>query len=268
MQPSLEQLRQRISTFCRLEPLSPEQTAAYIDHRLKRAGYVGPPLFSEDAVRLLTEASRGIPRTINNLCFNALSLSCALRRKRVDVGIVSEAIADQRLKPMLSEAVPVSISRTSTDGDEPQKRKRLIVVTKVGVPAAATLIVGSMLGVLALPNLKPLRFPTAIGTRSSFEKTLPPSLSVDAASNTIVAEPTPKTKPLEIKVEPDQRLQDISVKYLGGYDLQRLHQIQTLNPKLTDPDHIEVGQRLRLPGPPPVPVASGATPPAGPRELP
>ena len=74
MQPSLEQLRQRISTFCRLEPLSAEQTAAYIDHRLKRAGYVGPPLFTEDALELLTEASRGIPRTINNLCFNALSL--------------------------------------------------------------------------------------------------------------------------------------------------------------------------------------------------
>ena len=268
MQPSLEQLRQRISTFCRLEPLSADQTAAYIDHRLKRAGYVGPPLFSEDAVRLLTEASRGIPRTINNLCFNALSLACALRRKQVDVGIASEAITDQRLTSLLSQAVPVSISPTTTVGDEPQKRKHSIVLTKVGVAVAATLIGGSIFGALALPNLKPLHFPFAIGTRSSFEKALSPSLGVDAASTTIVAEPTPKAKPLEIEVEPDQRLRDISVKYLGGYDLRRLHQMQALNPKLTDPDHIEVGQRLRLPGPPPVPAASGATLPATVRELP
>jgi len=57
MQPSLEQLRQRISTYCRLEPLSEEQTAAYIDHRLKRAGYIGPPLFTQDALELITQAS-------------------------------------------------------------------------------------------------------------------------------------------------------------------------------------------------------------------
>ena len=250
MQPSLEQLRQRISTFCRLEPLSAEQTAAYIDHRLKRAGYVGPPLFTEDAVRLLTEASRGIPRTINNLCFNALSLSCALRRKQVDVGIAAEAIADQRLSPLSSEAVPVSVSPKTAQSDEPQKRKRSIDLTKVGVAAVAVLIVGSILGALALPNLKPLRPRITIGTRSLFEKVLPPSLSVNAASSTIVAEPTLKTAPFEITVRPNQNLQNIAVQYLGGFDLARLHQIQSLNPKLNDPDHIEAGQKIWLPGPP------------------
>jgi type II secretory pathway predicted ATPase ExeA len=74
MQPSLLQLRQRISTICRLEPLSAEETIAYIGYRLKQAGYGGEPLFANDALKLIAEASQGTPRTINNLCFNALSL--------------------------------------------------------------------------------------------------------------------------------------------------------------------------------------------------
>ena len=103
MSPLLEQLRQRISTFCQLEPLSAEQTAAYINHRLMRAGYAGSQLFTEDALKLLAGASRGIPRTINNLCFNALTLTCALRRKQVDVDIAAEVIADLRLTPEIRE---------------------------------------------------------------------------------------------------------------------------------------------------------------------
>jgi hypothetical protein len=63
-------------------------------------------------------------------------------------------------------------------------------------------------------------------------------------------------------------LQNIAVKYLGDFDLKRLHQIQALNPKLTDPDHIVTGQTIWLPGPPPVPVARNATPPANARKFP
>jgi MSHA biogenesis protein MshM len=65
MQPSLVQLRQRISTICRLEPLSTEKIGAYIDHRLKFAGYSGGTLFTKEALNLITESSQGIPRTIN-----------------------------------------------------------------------------------------------------------------------------------------------------------------------------------------------------------
>ncbi len=109
MRPSLLQLRQRISTFCRIEPLSVEQTGAYIDHRLKFVGYKGPPLFNAEAVRRLTAASDGVPRNINNLCFNALSLCCAMNRKQVDGAMVAEVIADQQLTPEAAD-VPVAVA--------------------------------------------------------------------------------------------------------------------------------------------------------------
>jgi type II secretory pathway predicted ATPase ExeA len=109
MKPSLLQLRQRISTFCRIERLSVEQTKAYIDHRLNFVGYDGPPLFTAEAVSQLTAASHGIPRNINNLCFNALSLCCAMNRKQVDGAMVAEVIADQQLIPEPTDAPPAAL---------------------------------------------------------------------------------------------------------------------------------------------------------------
>ena len=50
--PSMSQLRQRISSVIRLEPFAPEETNAYISHRLWIAGYSGPSLFTVGA-RLL-----------------------------------------------------------------------------------------------------------------------------------------------------------------------------------------------------------------------
>ena len=247
-QPSLEQLRQRISTFCWLEPLSAEQTAAYIDHRLRRVGYVGPPLFTEDALRVLTQASRGIPRTINNLCFNALSLCCALSRKQVDLAIVDEAIADQRLSPPTSEVAQVSVTATEAQSAGSKPRNRSKGLTRAWVAAAAVIIVGSILAALASPNLRPSGSRIAMGARAVFEKALPRSPGVKSASTTNVAELPITPAPFEITVRPNQNLQDIALEFLGRFDQAGLQQIEALNPKMKDPSHIESGQRLWLPG--------------------
>ena len=105
MQASLVQLRQRISTICRLVPLSTVETFAYIDYRLKLTGYDGEPLFTKDALGLIAEANQGVPRTINNLCFNALSLCCALKGRQVDESMMSEVIADLQLIPQSREPI-------------------------------------------------------------------------------------------------------------------------------------------------------------------
>src|ERR1700730_18551875 len=62
--PSMAQLKQRISFAIRIEPLTGEEVAAYVDHRLWVAGYKGSPLFSIGARTLLAEQSEGIPRII------------------------------------------------------------------------------------------------------------------------------------------------------------------------------------------------------------
>jgi general secretion pathway protein A len=92
--PRLSQLRQRVSILHGLEPLPSWEIKGYIEHRLKVAGYEGEPLFTPEAYESIAEFTEGIPRNVNNFCFNALSLAYALQKKIVDSDIVKEVISD------------------------------------------------------------------------------------------------------------------------------------------------------------------------------
>ncbi len=98
--PEAAQLCQRISILTTLIPFDLEDTRNYIEHRLKIAGYHGPPLFTPAAVRSIWERSGGVPREINTLCFNALLLTTAVERKQVDSDILHEVVADLDLNPI------------------------------------------------------------------------------------------------------------------------------------------------------------------------
>lgn len=93
------QLKQRISIVARLAPLNALETRGYIEHRLEIAGHAcGTPLFTDQAYAMIAEQSQGIPRDINNLCFNAMTLACALKRSIVDGSMVQETVNDLDLK--------------------------------------------------------------------------------------------------------------------------------------------------------------------------
>jgi hypothetical protein len=98
-QPSMSQLRQRISFSIRIEPLTREEVDAYIDHRLWVAGYKGSSLFSVGARTLLAEHSEGIPRNINNMCFCAMSLAWATKETTIDREMIQDVLADLDPKP-------------------------------------------------------------------------------------------------------------------------------------------------------------------------
>jgi general secretion pathway protein A len=271
LKDSLVQLRQRISTICRLKPFSAEETVAYIDYRLKLAGYDGEALFTEDALKSITEASGGIPRSINNLCFNALSLCCALNRKQVDANMVAEAIADLRLIPQAEGAGAVVGNTVAEEPGQPEHSKPTIRRLKYWIPAAAALLVVSVLAVLWFAGILIPGSHAATDDRSVDQKIAPIPVSPPATAGTgefTGTQAAGNAAPFAITVKPDQTLQDISEQYLGGYDIQRVHRIQALNPKLTDPDHIEVGQKILLPGAPSGPVERGATPRSGERIIP
>jgi hypothetical protein len=88
-----------------LQPLLFEETNNYIQHRLRVAGHRGGSLFSAAALARITEFTAGIPRNINNLCFNSLSLGCALQQKVIDAAIVEEVISDLDISRHTSKAV-------------------------------------------------------------------------------------------------------------------------------------------------------------------
>jgi general secretion pathway protein A len=126
--PGLEQLRQRISIFAHLKPFSREETQLYIEHRLRVAGYtLKTPLFTRDALTLIAESSGGVPRTINNLCFNALSLGCALKNHSIGTEIIREVMAD----------LDVDRWREKSLSPAPARRQPLPVVPTSCSPAGA-----------------------------------------------------------------------------------------------------------------------------------
>jgi len=112
-EPSLAQLRQRVSMIIRIEPFTSEGIGKYIRHRLWVAGYKGPSLFTAGAEGMIASRSEGIPRNINNICFNAMSLACALKKKTIDREIVSEVLADLDLGS-LNDEKPVAAKPQQT----------------------------------------------------------------------------------------------------------------------------------------------------------
>jgi general secretion pathway protein A len=90
--PNLSQLRQRIAVVAKLKPLSVAEAGQYINHRLRAAGANGKLIFTPDALTLIGERSNGIPRMINNFCFNALLLGCSEGGNPIDSKIVWKAV--------------------------------------------------------------------------------------------------------------------------------------------------------------------------------
>ena len=117
--PALTQLRQRISIFNRLDPFTAEESGRYIAHRLRVAGYEGPPLFTPESMQMIAAHSEGVPRSINNLCFATLSIGCALKSKIIDASIVKEVLVDLDVKRLgsrseVATSKPKDPSRTHT----------------------------------------------------------------------------------------------------------------------------------------------------------
>jgi general secretion pathway protein A len=70
--PELRQLRQRITLRCHTAALSLEETYGYIAERLRIAGSNGEPIFSKEAIQVVHQYSRGIPRVVNLLCEHSM----------------------------------------------------------------------------------------------------------------------------------------------------------------------------------------------------
>jgi type II secretory pathway predicted ATPase ExeA len=95
---ALRQLKQRVALRCEVSPFDLPETAAYIATRVRTAGGEASRLFTREAVTLIHEYSRGIPRTISVMCDNALVSGMALGRQPVDRAIVLEVASDFDLR--------------------------------------------------------------------------------------------------------------------------------------------------------------------------
>jgi len=89
----LAALDQRIGLRYAMPAMTPAETASYIGHHLKLAGR-SDPLFSDDAITLIHEAARGLPRAVNNIGLQALVAAYATRKAIVDEASARAAVAE------------------------------------------------------------------------------------------------------------------------------------------------------------------------------
>nr|MDJ0808359.1 AAA family ATPase [Gammaproteobacteria bacterium] len=92
--PSIRQLKQRITFSFELSPLDRQGMPDYILHRLRRAGYNGPPMFSKGALGVLYRASNGVPRLVNILSHKSLMLAYGKGQRRINRRLAICAVRD------------------------------------------------------------------------------------------------------------------------------------------------------------------------------
>jgi outer membrane protein OmpA-like peptidoglycan-associated protein len=93
-----------------LEPLSQQETVAYISHRLKRAGALDD-IFRPDAIRAVFNFSRGYPRLINVICDLALLTGFSAGLKKIDAAVVKKCgkelqIPTEMARPLEKRSLP------------------------------------------------------------------------------------------------------------------------------------------------------------------
>jgi len=89
----LRQLAQRVTGRYHLNPLSNEETAAYVRHRLRVAGATSD-IFTATALREIYRLSVGVPRVINIICDRALLGAYSMDRHRVASNLVRHAASE------------------------------------------------------------------------------------------------------------------------------------------------------------------------------
>jgi general secretion pathway protein A len=92
--PELEQLRQRVTVSYHLQPIDAEETAAYINHRLRRAAIGAPLEFSRDVTDLIHRSSEGIPRKINVIADAILLFGYGEERRIIDLDLTHEVVKE------------------------------------------------------------------------------------------------------------------------------------------------------------------------------
>jgi type II secretory pathway predicted ATPase ExeA len=198
---SLTQLRQRISIVARLAPFDAQETRAYIEHRLQLARCSSDkPLFTAHAYGEIAKHSHGIPRNINNLCFNAMSLGCALERRIVDASIVQETIDDLNLTNLIRPPVKADAGKVQETSQRPLSLSESVLCSSAKWRIRAFLD-GALLSLMRWPSNR-----AGESARKRFLPDVLGKISKRRANDTVKGDGKPGAASLKAKREGSVRL--------------------------------------------------------------
>jgi MSHA biogenesis protein MshM len=101
-QPSMRQLKDRIAHHFHMQPLSRNILESYLMFRMRAAGYHGPNIFSQGALKLIASASEGLMRRVNILADKSLLAAFVDDTYYIKPEHVQAALRDSELNPSAS----------------------------------------------------------------------------------------------------------------------------------------------------------------------
>jgi hypothetical protein len=264
MRPGLAQLRQRISVAVGLERLPAAETFRYVKHRLQVAGYDGPELFTVAALTLIAERSEGIPRNINNICFNAMSLGCAMGCKKIEAKVVEEALHDLSLESLVQKTKMAPTVAPSSNGVARTYyswmkahlfgQKAYLNAVLAALLACLGIYVGARSGASTTHSSSQATHLSSSSTEGTPSSEAQSARTIPAAFSGVQPQAPAETEPhadsassLTYVVQPNDTLRDLCLSIVGRYDAVVLEKVRKLNPELKNPNRIEAGQEVRLP---------------------
>jgi general secretion pathway protein A len=142
--PELEQLRQRITVSYHLMPLEADETANYINHRLRRAAIGAPVEFPREATDAIHARSRGVPRIVNVICDAALVFGYAEERRTIDLGLVQEVLGELEATGVLPPVGFTNMTESSPKTTTPAMAPSVVAPPAVAVEKTTPIAAASV----------------------------------------------------------------------------------------------------------------------------
>ncbi len=227
--PAIRQLRERVVHRFQLDPLNAADTRAYLDFRMRQAGYKGPEVFGPAAVREIVRASLGLTRRINIIADKALLVAYTERTHTVNARHVLAAARDSEF---IDYALP------------DRRRAAALALASFALGLALGTAFGRWLG--AFPGA-----PAALAGAPAQRQATPPAPGPAAA--TLSAEPTGRPATLAaarlaatrqwLETAPASTV-SIHIQLLGAQDPERLEPYLEELGRIVEPEKVFVYRTL------------------------
>lgn len=130
--PSMQQLRQRVIASYHLGPMEPDETRAYIEHRLRQVGWKADPSFDPQVFAPLHQATGGLPRRINSLASRILLGAYLAESHAIGPKAVAEAVDELRVELGADDPLPSPRSTESArDADRTPSVLRPFIASSI-----------------------------------------------------------------------------------------------------------------------------------------
>jgi MSHA biogenesis protein MshM len=181
--PHMRQLKERITHSFRLEPLLRSDVEAYLEFRMRAAGYRGPNVFAPAAVRRIVKASEGLTRRVNILADKSLLAAFADNEHGITARHVDRAIRDSEFyhHPMSKTKIGVAAGGVAA-GLALGLGLRYVLSPSVPMPAQAAAISAAAAQPAAVAPLVPVTEPSGAAAAPVQSRATPVTAAPEATA--------------------------------------------------------------------------------------